>query len=368
MKQDYYLILGIDQDATDSEIKKAYRSLAMKYHPDRNQGDPWAEEKFKLISEAYEVLKDQERRKDYDTQRLHAQRARNEKQKQKGSEDILYGDEVLQEFYRGFYHGQHAHKEKSRAGKDLRHNLKISFRDAALGAEKVIFVPCLTRCPSCRGTGMKAGARIIACKECRQKGKIRDIRGFYKQCPVCKGSGTVVTAVCTVCHGEGKVWTRRELRCQVPAGVETGTRLRVPGFGMQGEHGGKSGDFFVVVHVEQDPFFTRDGLDVHCTVPVAFPDAQRGRSIQVPTLNGLTTINIPKGITTGTTVRLKGKGIAAEKASHHGDMVFTIVVEKPKPSSQKAGKRKPQGKTQRLSKYPAVERFQKKMDRYFASL
>lgn len=368
MKHDYYSILGITPDATALEIKKAYRMLAMKYHPDMNQGDPWAEEKFKLISEAYDALKDEDKRRAYDAGRVRETAARSRKEARREEPDIPYGDELLQDFYRGFYGSRDAKKEKGRRGRDIRQNLKIRFVDAAMGCEATIFVPFLDRCPSCRGTGMKAGARVIRCSECRQRGKVRDSRGFYKQCPKCHGTGTVVTAVCDTCHGGGKTWIRRELRLRVPPGVETGTRLRVPGMGMKGEHGGKSGDFFIVVHVEQHPFFTREGIDIHCKVPVSLSDARRGARIRVPTLEGIATIKIPPRTDTSTTVRLKGKGIPVEGSDRRGDLVFHVVVEQPKKATRKAGKKSCRNAPSTASEYPASERFQKKLEKYLLSL
>lgn len=360
MRHDYYMILGLDPGATSLDIKRAYRALAMKYHPDMNQGDQWAEEKFKLISEAYDVLKDQEKRSAYDRDRLRERPVRNKKKSRRETGEFLYGDELLQDFYRGFYSRHEPRKEKGRPGRDIRQNLKISFREAALGTEATIYVPALMQCPQCRGTGMKAGARTMPCRECRRRGMVKDARGFYKKCPVCDGAGTVVTAHCGTCKGTGRVWARRALAIHVPAGIETGTRLRVQGMGMQGKDGGKSGDFFVVVQVERHPFFEREGLDLHCTVPVPFPNARKGLTIAVPTLDGVTKIKIPAGTKTGRIIRLKGKGIALEDTQEAGDIVFRIMVEE----QPKISPKKKEAARKGVPKYPLSERFKKRLDKY----
>ncbi|MCX8043479.1 MAG: DnaJ domain-containing protein [Desulfobacterota bacterium] len=364
MHLDYYMILGVDATASAREIKQAYRALAMKYHPDMNQGDPLSEEKFKLISEAYEILKDDEKRRIYDASRLQQTAEESRQRRYTEAPPIMYGDELLQDFYRGFYGGKDSRKDRRAVGRDIRLNIRIGLRDAARGTETTIFVPFLTKCPLCRGTGMKAGARIIRCSECRQQGKIRDPHGFYKQCPICKGRGTIITALCGTCQGSGKTWARKELRIRIPAGIETGTRLKVQGLGMRGEYGGKSGDFFVVVHVEEHPFFRRDGIDLYCAVPVPYPKAHRGAHVRVPTLDGTTTIKIPPHTITGTIIRLTGEGIKMEADGRCGDLVFAVMVEQPKKSrtsSQRASS--PKKRTHSIL-YPASLRFQKKLDRY----
>jgi len=369
MKTDYYMILGVDHNASSLDIKKAYRNLALKYHPDVNQGDEWAEEKFKLVAQAYEVLKKTETRKIYDKSLLKEENEQTRKSKHHKEVFNIPGDELLRDFYRGFYLRQDSAKIKGYRGEDIRQNIKISFSDSVRGTEAKIFIPHIALCTLCAGTGMKPGAKSIACKECRGKGVVRNKKGIYLMCPVCKGKGSIFTAHCSICHGNGKVWARQAARIHVPPGVETGSRLLVKGMGMKGRQGGTSGDCFVVVHVEKHPFFERRGLDIVCGVPIPFDKAKRGATIFIPTIEGLKKITVPAGITTGQSIVMHGLGISLEDIKKQGDLIIHVTVEMPrKKADQDKRKLKMPQKKGYISKYPLTECFQRKMEKYYSQI
>lgn len=366
MQPNYYMILGIEQTANSLDIKKAYRSLALKYHPDMNQGDEWAEEKFKLISQAYEVLKKSETRKIYDRNLLKDKKDKTQKRRNHKEVFNMPGDELLRDFYKGFYLKQDKTKIKSFKGDDIRQNLKISFNDAASGTKANILIPNLSICTLCCGTGIKPGAKTLVCPECNGRGIIKDKRGFYQMCIMCKGAGTTVSAHCNKCHGRGKIWTRKVVRINIPPGVETGTRLQIKGMGMQGKNGGKSGDFIVVVNVEKHPFFKQEGLDIACRVPISFISGMQGSEVFVPTIEGLKKIEIPPGTVQGTTIRMHGLGIYSKDKKKQGDLIIIIDIEMPKRSSGKKKKgKKILSVKENASTYPETERFKKKIKKYY---
>ncbi len=361
------MILGLEHTASTHDIKKAYRTLALKYHPDVNQGDEWAEEKFKIIAQAYEVLKNTEKRKIYDKKLLRSEAYRQQRINEDEKDSYLHGDELLSEFYRGFYFRNDNVKKRRDRGEDIRQNLKISFKDAALGAEVRIFIPQKKGCPRCYGTGMKAGNKMLVCAVCSGKGAVKNKKGFYQICLKCRGTGVIATAHCATCNGKGQVWERRMLFFSVPPGVETGTRLNIKGMGIQGNQGGSSGDFFVVVHVEQHPFLLRSGDDIVCTVPIPFVKAKRGLDITVPTLDGLRSITVPPGTVQGATLTIKGLGAFLGDSKRRGDLIININVEMPDKKREKSTGRVTARSTKKNidSMYPLTKKFQNKLKKYY---
>ncbi len=337
-KRDYYEILGVSRSASLEEIKKAYRKLALKYHPDRNPGDKEAEEKFKEASEAYQVLSDPERRAQYDR---FGHAAFEQGAGGFGGFDFsattfedLFG-EIFGEF---FGTGRARGRSRARRGEDLRYDLEISFEEAAFGAEKTIQVPRLATCDTCRGRGTKDGAERATCPTCRGSGQIRYQQGFFtiaKNCGQCGGQGTIIRDPCRVCGGSGVVHKTRTLNVRIPAGVDTGTRLKLSGEGEVGRGGGPPGDLYVVLRVREHPLFRRDGVNVLCEVPISFTQAALGAEIEVPTLEGKVKMKIPPGTQSGTVLRLRGKGVPELQGHGRGDQLVRILVEVPRKLSQK---------------------------------
>lgn len=365
MQHNYYKLLGLEHTATQADIKKAYRSLAMQYHPDRNPQDESSEERFKLITEAYEVLKDSRKRAEYD--RLAAiAAAKNEFNKRPSHDDLLVpDDEVLGEFLRGFYYRQDASKKKGRKGNDIRCNLRITFEEAALGVEKSIRIPCTINCPQCAGTGVKAGSKIMRCRECRGNGKAKTKKGFYATCTVCQGKGTIITAQCKRCSGSGEVQSRRSINVNVPPGIETGARLNVSGMGLPGKNEGKPGDLYVVVQVKKHPFFDKHDSDIVCTVPIPFVTAVLGCTLEVPTLNGKKKIKIPPGVQTGQRFVLSGFGVSAKNKKKRGDLIIILKVEMPKKLTRDEKKvLRTLSDTIRSDAYPLTKAFNSKLEKY----
>lgn len=363
MKFDCYKILGLERDATIADIKKAYRSLAMKYHPDRNPEDESSEEKFKLVTEAYEVLKDSRKRAEYD--RII------EVVEYDGIESVyddfsIPADEILGDFLRGFFSERESSKKKSRRGEDLRYNLKLTFSEAALGVETEIRIPCQIQCPECVGTGVKAGAKAVICSGCRGKGKVKNSRGLFETCHICNGSGAIITASCKRCNGSGSIQSRLSILIDVPPGVEAGTRLQVKGMGMPGSNGGEHGDFFVVVHVKKHPFFEKEGLNVICSVPIPFFKAILGCSLEIPMLEGKRKVKIPAGTQFGKEIRLHGLGILSQQdRKKRGDLIIRLKVEMPKKLSREEKKiLKTLEKDSKMKAYPLTSKYKKKMEKY----
>jgi len=329
-KRDYYEILGVPRDASETEIKKAYRQLALQYHPDRNPGDKEAEEKFKEAAEAYEVLRDPEKRSLYD-------RFGHEGLKGtgftgfSGFEDIFasFGS-IFEEFF-GF--GTRARSRTGpQPGSDLRYDLKLSFIEAAFGVEKEIEIEKRQVCNSCNGSGAEFGTRPETCPVCRGRGQVMHSQGFFSistTCPQCRGEGTIIKKPCPDCRGSGKVRKKKRVVVKVPAGVETGTRLRISGEGEEGLRGGLPGDLYVVIFVEEHEFFSRNGYDISCQIPISFTQAALGAEIEVPTLEGKTRISIPRGTQSGEIFKLKGQGIPFLRGEGRGDQYVQIIVKVP---------------------------------------
>lgn len=328
IKSDYYEILGVDRNASDEEIKKSYRKLAMQYHPDRNPGNREAEEMFKEASEAYEVLSDQQKRDIYNRYG-HDGLTGAGYRGFSGFDDIFssFGD-IFGDIF-GFSTGHSRSRTAAQAGSDLRYDLRISFMDAALGATAEITVHKYVLCTSCRGSGCAPGVSPEVCNRCQGRGQVTQSSGFFSistTCPQCRGQGQVIKTPCRECSGGGKVKAAKTLQLKIPAGVESGSRLRMRGEGEEGLYGGPSGDLYVFIEVKRHDVFERKGNDVHCRVPVTFVQAALGGSVEAPTLTGTEKVKIPRGTQTGRTFRLKGKGIPHLRGYGCGDQIIEIVV------------------------------------------
>ncbi len=331
IKSDYYEILGVERNASDEEIKKSYRKLAMQYHPDRNPGNREAEEMFKEASEAYEVLSDQGKRDIYNRYG-HDGLTGAGYRGFSGFDDIFssFGD-VFGDIF-GFSTGRSRSRTAAQAGADLRYDLRISFMDAALGATTEIGLQKYVLCTSCRGSGCAAGSSPGVCSRCQGRGQVTQSSGFFSistTCPQCRGAGQVIKTPCRECSGGGKVKVAKTVQLKIPAGVETGSRLRMRGEGEEGEYGGPSGDLYVFIEVKRHDVFERKGNDIHCRIPITFVQAALGGSVEAPTMTGAEKVKIPRGTQTGRTFRLKGKGIPHLRGYGCGDQVIETVVTVP---------------------------------------
>ena len=326
-KRDYYEVLGVSRDATPEEVKSAYRKLAIKYHPDRNQGDGEAEQKFKESAEAYAVLSDAEKRARYDRFGHDADAAGFG-----GFDPSIFGDfsDILGSFF-GF--GRGGRRGGGIPGADLRYDLRLSFREAAFGKDVELPVPRLETCETCDGSGSRDG-KSTTCSTCQGQGRVRISQGFFsvaQTCPHCHGEGQVVTDPCKKCRGEGRVEKKRKVSVSVPAGVDTGLRLRVRGEGEHGLRGGPPGDLEVWIRVEAHERFERDGADVHERVFVTYPQLVLGTSIDVETLHGKESLRIPGGTPSGHEFRLRGQGIQHLRHDGRGDHIVHVALKVPRP-------------------------------------
>ena len=329
-KRDFYEVLGVPKNAGEDELKKAYRKLAMKHHPDRNQGDAAkaAEEKFKEAKEAYEMLSDPQKRAAYD-QHGHAGVDPNMRGGPGGGE----GFGGFGESFGDIFGGQRARSGRQvYRGNDLSYAMEISLEEAANGKEAQIRIPSWDDCDTCKGTGAKPGTSVKTCSTCQGSGSVQMRQGFFsvqQTCPHCRGTGKVIPEPCTSCNGQGKVKKHKTLEVKIPAGIDDGMRIRSAGNGEPGQNGGPSGDLFIEIRMRKHDIFERDGDDLHCHVPVNVCTATLGGEIDVPTLGGKATIDIPEGTQHGKTFRLRGKGIKGVRASYPGDLYCHISVETP---------------------------------------
>jgi molecular chaperone DnaJ len=337
-KRDYYEVLGVERGTDDKEIKKAYRRIAMKYHPDRNPDAPDAEDKFKEASEAYEILSDPEKRAAYD-QFGHAgvdpQMGAGAGGFQ-GSFSDIFGD-VFGDIFGGGGGGGRARGGPQR-GADLRYTLDISLEDAVKGATVKIRVPTLVTCEPCDGSGAKPGTSASTCGTCGGVGQVRMQQGFFQvqqTCPDCRGKGKTISDPCSSCYGRGRVEETKTLSVKVPPGVDTGDRIRLTGEGEAGPEGGPPGDLYVQVSVQPHPIFERDGRHLYCEVPINFADAALGGELEVPTLEGRVKLKIPAETQTGKLFRLRGKGVKPVRGGPEGDLMCRVVVETPVNLSKK---------------------------------
>ena len=328
-KRDFYEVLGVPKNASDDEIKKAYRKLAMKYHPDRNQGDAAAEGKFKEVKEAYEMLSDPEKRSAYD-QYGHAGVDPNMRGGAGGPGG--FGDAFGDIFGDIFGGGQRRGGRQVYRGNDLSYAMEITLEEAAAGKDSQIRIPSWDDCNACDGTGAKPGTQAKTCTTCHGSGQVQMRQGFFsvqQTCPHCHGKGKIIADPCGTCHGQGKNKTNKTLEIKIPAGIDDGMRIRSTGNGEPGQNGGPPGDLFIEIRLRKHDIFERDGDDLHCQVPVNIATAALGGEIDVPTLGGKATIEIPEGTQHGKTFRLRGKGIKGVRSSVAGDLYCHVAVETP---------------------------------------
>ncbi len=325
-KRDYYEVLGINRDASEDEIKKAYRKLAMKHHPDRNPDNPKSEEHFKEAKEAYEILSDASKRTAYD-QYGHAGvdsgSAGGNAQGFANSFSDIFGD---------IFGGRGGGQSNVYRGADLRYNLEITLEQAARGTETKIRIPTMEPCETCHGSGAKSGTKPITCPSCNGHGQVRVQQGFFsiqQTCPKCHGNGKYVASPCGTCNGAGRVKQHKTLSVKIPAGVDEGDRIRLSGEGEAGVNGGPSGDLYAVMHLLAHSVFQRDHNDLHCEMPISFTTAALGGEIEIPTLDGHAKIKIPAETQSGKIFRLRGKGIKGVRSHAHGDLLCHMIVETP---------------------------------------
>ncbi|MGH8743265.1 MAG: molecular chaperone DnaJ [Burkholderiales bacterium] len=330
-KKDLYEVLGVNRDASDEEIKKAYRRLAMKYHPDRNPDNPRSEEQFKDAKQAYEVLSDSEKRAAYD-QFGHA--GIDPQAAGMGAAGAGFGGgfaDAFSDIFSDIFGGARAQSGVYR-GADLRYNLEISLEEAARGTETRIRIPAMALCETCHGSGAKPGTKPVTCTTCGGHGQVRMQQGFFsiqQTCPKCHGTGKMVHEPCMTCHGAGRVKQHKTLSVKIPPGIDDGDRIRLSGEGEAGMNGGPPGDLYVVTHIRSHAVFTRDHNDLHCEMPITFTTAAMGGEIEIPTLDGAAKIKIPAETQTGKVFRLRGKGIRGVRNSTHGDLLCHVMVETP---------------------------------------
>jgi molecular chaperone DnaJ len=322
--RDYYAILGVDRDASEVEIKKAYRQLALQHHPDRNPGDQQAEERFKELSEAYAVLSDPDKRSQYDRFGTVAAPA--------GGFEQGFGS-LFEDLFEGFFAGTgRSRRSRTAAGEDLQYELTISLEEAANGVDTKIQIPRLERCEVCGGSGLEPGSRRAACDMCRGRGEVRLTQGFLtvaRTCPKCQGLGEINRDPCHGCRGEGRMRGERLLAVKIPAGIEDGMQLRVSGEGAAGLFGGPPGDLYVVVRIREHPLFMRRGADLYCDLPVTFPQLVSGADVEVPVLSGKASLKIPSGSQPHQILKLKGRGMPRLRDRGHGDMGYRLILEVP---------------------------------------
>ena len=334
-KRDYYELLGLSKGASADEIKKAYRRKAKELHPDRNADNPNAEAQFKEVNEAYDVLKDADKKAAYD-RFGHAAFDSGGGGRAGGQGDFTSAfSDVFDDLFGDFMGGGRRSGDRNRAtrGSDLRYNLRVALEEAFTGLQKSIKVPTSVQCGSCNGTGAENGSEPATCPTCSGMGKVRATQGFFtveRTCPTCSGLGQMIKNPCRACSGGGRVEKERSLSVNVPAGVETGTRIRLSGEGEAGMRGGPSGDLYIFIEVQDHKIFSRDGLNLFCRVPVSMFSAALGGDIEVPTIDGgRSRVKIPQGSQSGRQMRLRGKGMPVIKSSRSGDMFIELAVETP---------------------------------------
>lgn len=330
IKRDYYDLLGIDRSASKEEVKRSYHHLAHQFHPDKNPGNPAAEEHFKRITEAYNVLQDDKKRAAYD--RLSASAGQMDFAGFRAPEDFFSGrdffDDFFEEIFEDFFGGKRPRQRKAR-GADLRYKLEVSLEEAAFGSEKEIKVPRMSVCPICRGSCCHPGTAPMTCPTCKGYGSLRAQHGFFsvnRTCGNCQGEGQIILRPCSKCRGKGRLRTIRVIKLNIPPGVDEGTRLRLSREGEMGSNGGPPGDLYVVVSMKSHPFFTRLGNDILCEVQIPFSQAMRGVEIEVPMLKGKARMKVPAGVASGKVFTLKNQGMPILQGSGRGDQKVKIRV------------------------------------------
>jgi molecular chaperone DnaJ len=322
--RDYYEILGVSPNAGEADLKKAYRQLAMQFHPDRNPGDRAAEERFKELNEAYAVLSDPDKRAHYDRFGTAGP---------VGFPDQGFGS-LFEDIFENFFSPGGGRGRRARAGRgeDLQYELKITLADAAAGLETKLQVPRLEACAACKGSGVEGGGRRVVCDTCQGRGEVRMSHGFVtlaRPCPRCLGEGQVNPNPCPACRGEGRQRAERLLQVKIPAGIEDSMQLRITGEGSGGVNGGPAGDLYVLVRVAEHPLFVRDGAEIYCDLPVTFPQLALGAEVEVPLVSGSTKLKIPAGSQPHQVLRLRGKGMPRLRERGHGDACYRLILEVP---------------------------------------
>ena len=342
MAKDYYQTLEVSKTASADEIKKAYRKLAIKYHPDKNPGNKEAEERFKEISQAYEVLSDPEKRRQYDQfgHDAYTQRGGGGG----GAYDYQRAQDIFSQFFGGgggggfpfedLFGGGHHRSNPNGAvpGDDLRYDLEIDFEEAMYGADKTLKIPRMAECPDCHGSGCEAGTGRKVCPRCGGSGSLVMSQGFFsvrQPCPACQGTGQIIEKPCRKCRGQGRIREEKPLQVHIPPGVDTGTQLRISGKGGAGLRGGRAGDLYVFMHVRSSSVFEREGDDLLCEVPIPFAVAVAGGVVEVPTIAGKAKLKIPPGTQSGAVLRMKGKGAPSLRGGARGNLHLRMVVESP---------------------------------------
>ena len=347
-KRDYYDVLGVDKSADATAIKKAYRKLAMKYHPDKNPGDKEAEEKFKEINEAYEVLSDETKRRNYDQfghEGVNGQGfggAGGFGGQGFGGFDDIFGDIFGDMFGGGFSGGSRQRRRGPERGADIKQRVNISFEEAAFGKKVQVKINRSEECDQCHGSGAKPGTSKKTCPTCHGSGQVQSVQrtpfgniASTRTCSTCNGEGEVIDSPCSKCHGKGSIRKTKTIEVDIPAGIDNGQMIKLGGQGELGTRGGPRGDLYIEVNVQSHPLFTRDGYDVYLEMPITFAQATLGDKIQVPTLDGKVEYEVPEGTQTGTVFRLKGKGIPKLKPNVRGDQYVKVTVEIPKKLNEK---------------------------------
>ena len=333
-KRDFYEVLGVSRDASERDIKKAYKRLAMKFHPDRNQGDESAAEKFKEVKVAYEILTDSQKKAAYD-QYGHAAFEQGGMGGGggfgggHGDFGDIFGD-VFGDIFGGGRRG--GGQQRAQRGSDLRYNMELTLEEAVRGVSKEIEVPTLVECDTCDGSGAKKGSSAQTCGTCHGHGQVQMRQGFFavqQTCPTCNGKGKIIKDPCNSCHGQGRKQKTKTLNVKIPAGVDTGDRIRLSGEGEAGEQGAPAGDLYVQVHVKEHNIFERDGNNLYCEVPVSFSMAALGGEVEVPTLDGRVNLKVPEETQTGRMFRMRGKGVKGVRGGGVGDLIVKLVVETP---------------------------------------
>ncbi len=333
-KQDFYDLLGVSKSADADEMKRAYRKLAMQYHPDRNPGDKSAEHKFKDINEAYDVLKDDQKRAAYDR---FGHAAFENGSRGPGDAGFAGGfsggfADIFEEMFGAMGGGRRAQSGPSR-GSDLRYNIEVSLEDAFRGKQTAIRVATFVHCDTCKGNGAEPGSRPAACRTCHGHGRVRAQQGFFtieRTCPTCQGAGQIIEKPCKACGGQGRVRREKTLSVNIPPGVEDGTRIRLAGEGEVGLHGAAPGDLYIFIGIAQHQIFQRDGANIFCRVPIPFTSAALGGTIEVPTVEGTRSrVTVPPGTQSGHQFRLRGKGMTVLRSTVRGDMYIHAIVETP---------------------------------------
>ncbi len=343
-KRDYYEILQVDREVSPEDLKRAYRKLAVKYHPDKNPGDPEAEDRFKELGEAYEVLMDADKRAAYDRYGHAAFSGGGGMRGGTGAHDPfdifreVFGGAgggagaggIFEQFFGGA--GMRSDSDGRQRGSDLRYDLQIRLEEAAAGCEKEIEINKLDSCNTCDGNGAEPGSKVVVCPTCNGRGQVITSRGFFQvsqTCPRCRGTGRVVEKPCRACDGDGRVEARSRIKLKIPAGIEDGSRLRSTGNGEAGIRGGSHGDLYVVIHIKEHEVFHREEENLYCEIPISFATAALGGEVLVPTLEGKANLKIPAGTQNTTLFRLKGKGMPVLQSSHRGDLLTRVMVEVP---------------------------------------